>query len=266
MFYREEIKRGLESEIRSSQFINIFRMLCEKHPLLGRFETPGECIDFMRTEDSGNGEKESILDVLIASYQECNAPESGAYLTLLFWPALDHIFHTKKAPNFDAEELWLEIQCAFLEAVSKYPLTRRPGKIATNLRLDTIKRVCRWQSAECGQEEVKSALKESEKMRLEAEANEESDIPPGATRAVEHASERNPSPATEMEAVLRRFLDDGVISRQDFDILLHTRVRGEPLNMYSARLGLDNYELLKKRRQRAKEAVRGAWRRVVGKA
>lgn len=266
MFINEQLKLSLEEELSASGFANAFRSIADKHSELQHFEEPGDCIDFMQSEKNDHDEKEKVLSVLIGAYQENDAvPGISALLILIFWPALDHIYKSKRMHCVDDEELWHEIQYAFFESLSNYPLPQRPGKISTNLKLDTLKRVCRWQKSEYDFNDAKVASRDHYERRLaECEAADKDEFLDALNDAVFYGEPtHSPALKTKSEMLFRRFLDEGVISASEFDLILNTRLRGEEIKAYAERSDSLSYETARRQRSRAEEKLRKAWNRVM---
>jgi hypothetical protein len=125
----------------------------------------------------------------------------------MFWDSLAAIYWSKRRDVRDEEGLFSEIQTAFFDAVTTYPLDRRPRKVDVNLVLDTKKKVTAWQREEIAERKLHQAIPQSHAgMRRLSEFQESTVFP------------------EEMEAHLLDLAYRKVISEEQYDLLLETQI------------------------------------------
>ena len=156
MGFKEKIREGLEKEVCCDEVQGIFIELQKEYLVLNKFKNVLSLIKYMHDKKIKSfQEKDEIVSIFIKEYQ--NNPEARnvySFLLLLFWPAVDHIFNSKKILLSDEIELWSQIHWAFINTILRYPLAKRSRKIAINIKLDTLNKVCRWQREECKHQKV----------------------------------------------------------------------------------------------------------------
>jgi hypothetical protein len=135
------------------------------------------------------------------------------------------------APALDPDEAWSELIAGLLEGIRRYPLGRRPERIAANLLWDAADRL--WRSA-----------------RAERDWRER------ACALVDNGEHSEPELST--TALLEIAVDAGVLNPLDSAIINVTRVGGLRLDHTAKLLGVP-YEAAKKRRQRAEAAWTSWW-------
>lgn len=251
--FKERIRQGLERDLSSDEMRKIFDQLEERHPVLKRFVSPVELVKAMHERKiESYRERDGITAALIGEYQENpDLQILRSFLSLLFWPAIDHIFNSKKGQVQNKQELWSEVYWAFLNTILRYPLFSRPKKIAMNVKLDTLSKVCRWQKDESKYRKAIALFASgTEPGELAGEVRPREIQDPG--KASDEWTEKEIGRA---QIFLQRFVDEGVITEADYYLILGTRVYGAQLKQYALDHGLSP-EAAKKRRQRAEKAIR----------
>src|SRR5687768_18327586 len=127
MSYRDDSRRAFQS---------ISRLRSPLEP----FDTIQDLVDFMREPAHDKDRKDAILLELVSEHQAM--PRSGAFTILcaLPFPMLDHIYaaRSKRRAQDERDDLWSRVFSAFTEAVDRYPVAKRPKKVAANLRGETL--------------------------------------------------------------------------------------------------------------------------------
>ncbi len=247
MEIREKLREALERDISSEEFKEFFQDLQNELPILANFPEPSEFLKFMYLKNEDMYEtKDMILRVLISKYQKENSSFLTSLLCLIFLPVVDSIYNSKKYQGFDNEDLWGEIQVAFLTTLKEYPISKRPYKVASNIKFDTLNKLCKWLKKEREWRNI-TTFNVNIKPRKETNTFNEpcitSSVPTGAQE--------------KREAIdfLLQLAEKGVISEQDYHLILSTRIYGEKIKDYAKKNDL-TYEAAYKRRQRVDKLIK----------
>lgn len=242
MGFKDKIRQGLERDVQSNEVLQIFSSLQEHYPVLRRFRSAVDLVKQMHEKKIGSyGERDEIITILVKEYQKTSANSAlGSLLTMLFWPAIDHIYNSKKGHVADKQELWSQILWVFTNVILQYSLSKRPVKLAINIKLDTLMKVHRWLRKESKYRTV-ITLVESEK---------DLDKSPASERRNTWAEHE----LNQAQTFLWQFVDEKVITEADYYLILGTRVYGELLKDYATEHGF-GFEAVMKQRQRAEKAI-----------
>ncbi|HVY62180.1 MAG TPA: hypothetical protein VHF22_11040, partial [Planctomycetota bacterium] len=148
------------------------------------------------------------------------------------------------------DELWADLHFAFLESVACYPVDRRPTRVAQNLKLETLRRLCDVQRDTCRQKEIVDAL-----IAVVQRRGVDQFIAPPLDAGEEDAPLAGDDVAEALKQACDRAVEEGLISELDRALITETRLRGHELKTYALEHGLA-YDMAKKRRQRAERVVR----------
>jgi hypothetical protein len=233
----------LEKELQGSPYQVLLGKLQRKHIFLRSFRTWADVVAFMRSGTSTDPRKDEILRPIFEAHSEDRDPRWRTLLLVIFSPALESIHFKKRGWDPDADERWQNVIWAFLQVVCRIDVNRRHQRLVQKIFNDTVHRLYDeyervWRRAE---REVSP-----ENMDIEAVADlvgldlEDIDGRIGREMEIER---------------LREHLDAGRISEADFLLIVGSRVYGRPLVDYARDAGLD-YQLAKKRRQRAEAVIR----------
>jgi DNA-directed RNA polymerase specialized sigma24 family protein len=218
----------------------------ECQPELRRFGTPRQLLLFLHSAPAEQTDA-PLLALLELARQERLA---GRTLVQVLLPALkvraDRIVHPARL----RDEVWELLLFSAWEAICCYPVERRRVRVAANLVLQVVHRTTRdLRSPLLAHEDIdEHALSW---LRPDAVATDE-----GTCRRAPAVSE--PAAAKEPvspEAVALAGVEAGVLSAEDADLILLTRVDGICLRVLARTLDV-NYDTLRKRRQRAESALR----------
>ena len=243
-FFGSSVQECLERELAGHAYGELLNRLKQGNPFFHRFRTWTEVLAFMRHGTSQDPEKDEILRPIFLAHQEDADPCWRAILLAIFFPALESIDRQKRSWDQDREELWQNIVSTFLGVVCRIDIHKRPDRLVQKVFNDTVHRLHDeyrriWRRSKC---EVSVELHELDELAGQIE---------GIDLA---AIERREAQEAEVQR-LRRHLEKGRISEKDFMLLTGTRVYGKSLADYAREMGMD-YQVAKKRRQRAEDAIR----------
>ena len=197
----------------------------ERQPALRGFSSPRDLLEFLHAAAADRTDA-PLLALLVLARED---PLAGRTLLQVLLPALktraDRILHPAYVGR---DEIWELLLYAAWEAICCYPLERRRVRVAANLILQVIHQTTR------------------ELRRLSLDHDESIGHGP------ERAAPRHPLAP---EAVVLSGVAAGVISADDADLILLTRVDGIRLPVVARTLGV-GYHALRQRRQRAEKQLR----------
>src|SRR5918994_1828829 len=195
--------------------------------VLARFDSADELIRFLLRPGPWAA-RDAVLAALLA--QARTEPLAARVVLAALLPGLKRIAEQVILDARDREELWqLLLACAW-ERIRRYPLERRPSRIAANLLLDTRRRALDSFTRERG-----------------LRARPVSTAPPAPA----------PSEAAaggDVEVLLARAVRAGALSREEARLVLETRFYGVPLASIATVRGV-HYDALRIRRSRAERRL-----------
>ncbi|MFH1690267.1 MAG: hypothetical protein ABIE42_08520 [Candidatus Eisenbacteria bacterium] len=175
-------------------------------------------------------------------------PRWQVVLLEIFWPGLSSMAYRKRYweddPEYGPEELWQNIALTFLQVVCRIDLARRPARLVQKIMNDTNHHLYQLYKRRWKRTNRELGLDEDEFDWLCGGVD-------GIGLEVLYRREE----LEQQFKRLREHRDAGRITDADFLLLLATRVNGLSLAEYARDAGL-NYEVAKKRRQRAETAIR----------
>jgi hypothetical protein len=198
----------------------------------------------MRDGTSTDPRKDKILRPIFGAHAEDGDPRWRTILLVIFWPGLESIHFQRRGWDTDPDERWQNIIWTFLQVLCRIDVRRRPDRLVQKVYNDTVHRLHdeyrrAWERAD---REVTVGPEEIEALAGAAEGIDTSDIE--LCEAQENEIDR-----------LRQHMDAGRISDADFLLLVGTRVYGKSVADYAREAGM-NYQVAKKRRQRAEAVIR----------
>jgi hypothetical protein len=235
----------LERELQSGEYQVFLRVLQRTEQFLTQFTTWADVIAFMRAGTSRDPRKGRVLQPILQRHGEDQDPRWRTILLVIFWPGLKSIFYKKRHwDKEDPDELWQRIFWAFHESVCRIDLKQRSDCLVQRIYNSTIHRLY------------------NEYERTWTRANRELTTDPHEIESLAggvdgigfeilcrlEAREQNKNRLLEHR-------DAGRISDADFLLIVGTRLYGESVAEYARGAGLD-YQVAKKRRQRAEAAIR----------
>jgi len=237
-------REQLEQELCGGAYQALLHKLQANQLFFRRFRTWADVIAFMRDGTSTDPRKDEVLRPIFEAHAEDGDPRWRTILMVIFWPGLESIHFQKRGWDPDPEERWQNIIWTFLETVCRVDVRRRPGRLVQKVFNDTVHRL---------HDEYRRAWERAE--REVAAGPEEIEALAGVTAGIDtSALELRQAQEKEIER-LRQHMEAGHITEADFLLLVGTRVYGQSVADYARGAGLD-YQVAKKRRQRAEAAIR----------
>jgi hypothetical protein len=259
MFSGKSLSRHLAQVLESEEFLRFFRSLCLRDQALRRLTTPAELRAALKKKGLPPVEQDEILLALVRAYQTQPNGHLNCLLIEVFRPALSHLFHSLQEKRPEGTDLWADLTWTLLNLLWEYPVDRLPRKVAANVQLGILKRI-----TQAAVRDGRYQLFPGEERRPWAdEFDFDALLDNGALQPNEiFAGRSEPAPPDgedleRMEALLRGFVDSGVINEGSFYLILATRVYGRSLHDYASESAL-SYEAVKKQRKRAERAIREA--------
>jgi len=196
-------------------------------PALAGFATPQQLLRYLRGLRGQPRAEDAILAALVRQAQ--SDPLAARVVLQALLPGLKALAGRILLETGEREELWSALLAHCWERTRRYPIERRPSRIAANVLLDTLKKTT-WE------------LKRKRLLRDQESA---------ATRPDEIASARlDPG----VERLLGRAVAAAAISGEDADLILRSRIDGADLHALAAEVGVA-YHTLKVRRLRAEKRL-----------
>jgi DNA-directed RNA polymerase specialized sigma24 family protein len=199
-----------------------------KEPALARFLDAAALVRFMRGPGS-RAEKDAVLCALLAWAKD---ESIGARVVLeVIRPGLLNLSARIMRDAREREELRSTMYLAAWEGIRRYPLARRPRRVAANLLLDTMHRTL----VEAGRESAWRAARSF--------ANFEG-----------QGSEAREGLDADVDALLEGAVRAGAVSADEAEVILSSRVDGMELAELARCAGV-SYNTMKVRRQRAERRL-----------
>jgi len=258
MGFEEELRESLRSLSTSAPFIRLYEEIRARRAIFASFPSPEAVLLFLHERNPEQFEfKDDLLRALIQETQATGHPDLANYLIRLLLPGLGTIIgrYRGKLPGLSIEELWSQVYLFCLEVIATYPIHRRPRKIAKNLLLDTLSKTSAWFKGEIRRRRRERGWLEKWEPAVETEeaAGEEPSIAQPGLDAMPAWT----SHADREESLLDRLVRLRVITREEADLILKTRLLGRPLRGFPGEPDRRAYDRLIKRRQRAEARIRG---------
>lgn len=240
----EQIRRLLkevENEILSESFIKLYQKVREKYPPIKSYLTPQDLIACLHNQTNPDYLlNDKIISSLILEYR--THPDSnliGSYLLILFKPGLLRIFsqlreRAKQFPSLRDIDLWLQIVTLFLEKLNQLDFNKDKTKIASKI-LGRIKNHLR---------DYFTNLFRS--LSAQYELEKRPDLIPSVS---------SPPDSQEIDTLLQKLVNKGIISETDKYILLATTVYGKSMRDISQELKGISYENIRQRKVRVQKAI-----------
>jgi len=241
---KDKERERLEQEIENDEYRPLLERLHQEAPFLRGFSTWGDVVAFMRKGTSEDPLKDEVLRPILAAHAEDHDSRWRTILLVIFWPGLKSICLRRRRLDPELGELWANAVWAFLRAVCRLDLAKRPERLVQKLVNDT---------AGCLRVEYGLA-----RHRAAIEIPTDPHLLELLAGGAEHPGFAEVEFRDEQEGQIRRLrehLEVGRIGDTDFNLLVGTRVYGRLLRECAEEAGL-TYEAAKKRRQRAEAAIR----------
>ncbi len=240
---RDHERKQLERELCSPGYLELLCTLRTANVFYRQFSSWSDVIAFMRAGTSRDPRKDDILRPICQAHHRCPDPRWLTILLVIFWPGLQSIWSKMRSYDLDSLALWANITWTFTQVVYCLDPDRRPNRLVQKIYNDTIHHVRREYRAQEQRWKREVSIDSPELDEIAGEDSRMADL-----------EERD-----ERDAQIR-WLNErrqaGLISEADCDLLVGTVIYGEPLAECAHRMGL-NYEVAKKRRQRAEAKIAG---------
>ena len=255
---REELLRALSNPMNQ----RTFEQAKHRYPVLAGVKSPYALVAMLGKDSAADfTRKDEVLRALVHEYQHSPWPRLWiSILSCALLPMLMALRSHVRCGDEQPDELDSQLLFAFHETVAGYPLARRSGSVAAGLKWDTRKRylgnLVKAQDARDFQQDLAARAKAL--------------VEPGADRF--EPSEfmgppEGPPPwdgddRAEMRAVLDTLVADGVVTREDADLVWITRIGKQSAAEVARRAStLDlvatsrEMERLRRRRSRAEKKI-----------
>jgi hypothetical protein len=211
---------------------------------LRQFSTWAGVVTYMRGGTSRDPMKDEVLRPILAAHHADQDPRWRKILLVIFWPGLNSLHRQRIRWDPDPEDLWQNLVWVFHEVVCRIDPARRPDRLVQKVINDTAHHLHdeyhrRWDAS------LYEVAQDGTKLETLAGGADGVDLD-----AIERRQARRAAIRT-----LKDYVAEGVLTEPDFFLIVGTRIYGRPLKDFAARAGLD-YQVVKKRRQRAEAALR----------
>jgi len=237
---REELGR----EVKQAEYGALLQRLRTSERAFRRFRSWESVAVFMRKGASDDPRKDDVLRPILAAHAADRDARWRTILLFLFWSRLKAACIRRSSLDQDAEVLWGNTVWAFLRAVCEWDIARRPDRLFQGITNTTTWRLSREYQRARRRNEIEMLADPSVIEYLAGET-----VHPGFAE-VDLRDEHEHRTARFSEQ-----LKAGRITEADFHLLVGTLVYGRLLRECAEEIGL-NYQLAKKRRQRAELAIR----------
>jgi len=242
-FNKQKIRDSLEQEVTSDVFAQLFQMLRDRSNCFAYFSNPMEFIKFMHSQESTEGiAKDELLKEVFLHVQGAPHHLWDCFLSLIFWPMLDNLFHRKSfwEPSNDLENFWHNLYQAFLEAIRGILAKSITNNLAFQVKLGTFSRLHDIYEKEWEWDKLKTTC-------INAVEELPSIVLPDTAPSLNIIK-------NSMHKQYQTCLHQGIITESEFMILVGTNIYGKEIKDFVNETN-SSYESLKKRRQRAQNKV-----------
>ncbi len=233
----------LEQELWADDYQVLLQRLQTNMFFLQQFRTWADVIAFMRGGTSTDPRKDEILRPIFAAHADDQDPRWRAVLLAIFWPGLESIHFQKRGWDADSSERWQNIMWTFLQVVCRVDEKRRPDRLVQKIFNDTVSRLSKTYRRSWNRMNREIATDPKDLAAHIDEIGGASFAGTGLHETQEFVIQR-----------LRQHMEAGRLSEADFLLLVGTRVYETSIANYARAGGLD-YQVAKKRRQRAEAAL-----------
>ncbi len=203
------------------------RVWSEQEPALAGFATPQQLLRHLRGLRGNRRAEDEILAALLR--QARSDPLAGRVMLQALLPGLKALAGRILLDVGERDELWSALLAHCWERICRYPLERRPTRIAANTLLDTLQKTTR---------ELKKQRRDRERFGNDLPAEQAA---PGLLMR-------------DVGQVLERAVAAAAISGEEAELILRTRIDGADLHTVADEIGLA-YNSLVVRRLRAEKRL-----------
>lgn len=216
----------------------LLEIIQNDNPFIGRFNTWGEVLLFMRKRDLRNmRRKDEILRSILLQHSKDFNPQWRTILLTFLWPGLANIARQKRIWDFSARDRWQNIVFVFLQYLCSLNLGTRRNRMAQKLINGTARNLYRLYNGSRRYSEHESAA-DSANFDTRQSKNGSIDI--------------NEIECQTKQDVYSRHLSDGRILRKDFKLLVATRIEGKTVAQYAREVGMTADQARKRRMRRSR--------------
>jgi hypothetical protein len=205
--------------------VDAARRLADVCAVAGGAASLGEVEAYVRAAGAASADR--VLVGLVARAVEGDTLAARVLLQLLL-PGVRRLARTWWALG-DADERASAAVAAVYDRIRRYPVARRPARIAANVLMDA-----------------------ASDLRRAARATA-----PGEPMPIDGLAAEDPNPAIELADVLADAVRDGLVTAEDAELIAASRIAGTPLATIAARRGA-KLRTLQWRRKRAEKLLVGA--------
>ena len=198
-----------------------------QEPALAGFATPQQLLRHLLSRGSKQPRKDDVLAALVREAR--HDPLAARMVLQALLPGLKAIAGRLLLDAEEREELWSALLAHCWERIRRYPLERRPARIAANILFDTLQRTSR-------------ELKRQRHRRDQ----------PAGELAPERLAASPVDP--DVERVLARAVAAAAISEEEAELIVRTRIDDADLGALAREQGL-SYHALNTRRLRAEKRL-----------
>lgn len=137
MSYRNAARRALESSAARAKQNQFIQLLSSKHRAYEGIADVDALIATLRDVGGNKERKDALLLALIVEHQAQGGMAFVLLATAMF-PVLDKLYRSRVHRFREHDDLWGRIVGAFAEALERYPVQRRPAKVAANIEGETM--------------------------------------------------------------------------------------------------------------------------------
>ncbi len=215
-----------QRELHGPLLRGLFRAWQDTEPALSQFKDPATLLRFLRGPGR-HADKDAVLCALLSLAQ--GEPIAGRVVLEAMLPGLKKLAGRILIDAREREELWSALMACAWERIRTYPVERRPRKVAANLLLDCLR----------------GTLAALSGARRDPAAQA---FPPP------HELEAVPVCEGDVDGLLAEAIAAGAVSRDEAELILCTRIDGEPLSDLAHSQGV-MFDTLKHRRNRAERRL-----------
>ena len=205
--------------------VDAARRLADVCAVAGGAASLGEVEAYVRAAGAASADR--VLVGLVARAVEGDTLAARVLLQLLL-PGVRRLARTWWALG-DGDERASAAVAAVYDRIRRYPIARRPARIAANVLMDA-----------------------ASDLRRAARATT-----PGEPMPIDGLAAEDPNPAIELADVLADAVRDGLVTAEDAELIAASRIAGTPLATIAARRGA-KLRTLQWRRKRAEKLLVGA--------
>jgi len=241
---RKNDYRELERKLGKEEYQRLLTKLQRTEPFLERFEVWADVVAFMRAGTSRNPVKDNVLRPIFQAHKEDDDSRWRTILMVIFWPGLEAIHSRKRRWDSDSEARWSNVIWAFLQSVCGVDVAKRPDRLAQKVMNDTTHKLHDEYREEWDRSSREIAT-DPQELEEASPCVEWADFDAVDTRDEQEAEVRR----------LRKHLEAGIISEENFQLIVDTRIYGMTIREWAVENGI-TVQAAKKRRKRAEAAIR----------